>query len=187
MTDISNDGVSHINVYSRGQTWLGRQLSNFAHTPFHLPVLTQTMVDNQHAASVEGVWYWIGSGCQYPHLLQLSGYAAKKAGREYPRVSNERFPDMIRTAILHKLHDHPEITHALAMSKLPLYHYYVTRARACVTPPRANDWVIDWLRHIRELLWMEPTDSQEVITALIGTTAVYPRLPPGTLLSETTD
>jgi hypothetical protein len=33
----SEDGVTHINVYSRGNTELGRLLSNFAHTPFSHP------------------------------------------------------------------------------------------------------------------------------------------------------
>jgi hypothetical protein len=48
----SEDGVTHINVYSRGNTELGRLLSNFAHTPFSHPEFGEF-------ASVEGFWYWL--------------------------------------------------------------------------------------------------------------------------------
>ena len=33
-----NDGVDHINIYSRGKTQLGRMLSNFYLSPFNHPV-----------------------------------------------------------------------------------------------------------------------------------------------------
>lgn len=32
-----NDGITHINLYSKSRTVLGRQLSNFAHSPFKHP------------------------------------------------------------------------------------------------------------------------------------------------------
>ena len=47
-----NDGITHINVYSKGKTTLGRWLTNFAHTPIDT-------IDG-HFESIEGYWYWLG-------------------------------------------------------------------------------------------------------------------------------
>jgi len=55
MLDSKMDGVTHINIYSKGKTKLGRLLTNFAHTPF-------THAEYGQFASVEGFWYWIRDG-----------------------------------------------------------------------------------------------------------------------------
>lgn len=36
MINPLEDGITHINVYSKGATELGRLLTNFAHTPLHI-------------------------------------------------------------------------------------------------------------------------------------------------------
>ena len=46
-----NDGIDHINVFSKSRSKLGRMLSNFAHTPFTL--------DGVKFESVESWWYWM--------------------------------------------------------------------------------------------------------------------------------
>ena len=53
-----DDGRTHVNVYSRGRTSLGRDLSNFAHLPFEL--------DGLAFASVEGFWFWLVTGVDDP-------------------------------------------------------------------------------------------------------------------------
>ncbi len=74
MTFISEeDGITHINIYSKGKTELGRLMSNFALSPFSVP---------QHGEfkSIEGYWYWLSTGDE--SLRDLYGYEAKKAGRK---------------------------------------------------------------------------------------------------------
>jgi hypothetical protein len=58
------DGIDHINIYSRGKTEVGRQLSNFAHTPF-------THKDYGYFNSVEGLWYYLITGCKHENLSKM--------------------------------------------------------------------------------------------------------------------
>ena len=46
-----NDGIDHINVYSKGKTVLGRALSNFSYSRIRIPFLGTFL-------SVEAFWYW---------------------------------------------------------------------------------------------------------------------------------
>jgi hypothetical protein len=45
------DGVTHINIYSKGKTELGRWLTNFSYSPFNHPEYGKFL-------SMEGFWYW---------------------------------------------------------------------------------------------------------------------------------
>jgi hypothetical protein len=70
----SEDGIGHINVYSKAKTKLGRELSNFSFSPFTHP-------EDGKFNSIEGYWYWLG--CKQEKLRKVWGYAAKRLGREY--------------------------------------------------------------------------------------------------------
>jgi len=117
--DHNQDGVSHINVYSKGRTELGRLLSNFAHTPFVHPV-------HGRFASVEGYWYWLS--CKEDILKELHGYRAKKVGRE---LGGEDYQDgaafkmNICTDINCKIEQNPNISRMLEEIDLPLVHYFI--------------------------------------------------------------
>ena len=54
MFQPNEDGITHINICSKGKTELGRLLSNFAHTPFWLQGAGRF-------ESVEGYWFWLGT------------------------------------------------------------------------------------------------------------------------------
>jgi len=135
MEDIDpyEDGVTHINVYSKGNTEIGRLLSNFAHTPFTHPKYG-------HFESVEGLWYYLSSGCQGEELRELYGFEAKKVGRqimeniqwstvegkERPNEANEEFIEDIKEGIRQKLRENRDILNKLCKTQdLPLVHYYV--------------------------------------------------------------
>lgn len=110
------DGVTHINIYSKGQTDLGKWLSNFSRTPF--------ICDEGKFESIEGYWYWLGS--RDDRLRKLSGYQAKKLGSNLPRmIEVDNFETRIKKAIICKLKAHPYIFKALVDSELPFAHYYV--------------------------------------------------------------
>lgn len=73
------DGVDHINIFSKGQTPLGRFLSNFTHCPFQHPEFGAFN-------SIEGFWFWLGS--RDDKLRQLHSFAAKKYGQSTNRIVN---------------------------------------------------------------------------------------------------
>jgi len=51
--DPKEDRISHINVYSKSTTELGRKLTNFAR-------MTTPTANDGVFASVEAYWYWLG-------------------------------------------------------------------------------------------------------------------------------
>lgn len=141
--DPELDGVDHVNVYSKGRTWLGRMLSNFARTPFRHPA---------HGAfdSVEGFWYWLS--CRDDRLRYVAGYPAKRLGRELGGedwLDGEDFREEIRLALLSKLDQTPELWGALQDNHLPLAHYYAYGGK--VVPVPGADWILDYLNTLGEL------------------------------------
>jgi len=122
--DPALDGVTHVNVYNRGRTALGRDLSNFAPLGFALP-------DHGSFASVEGYWYWLTVPKDSPlrdRLRTLSGFTAKKLGRDLRGRDwdlNDAFRANIVRALNAKLDAHPELVTGIRATTLPFWHYYV--------------------------------------------------------------
>lgn len=121
--DPAMDGKTHINVYSRGKTRLGQDLSNFAPLGFALP-------DHGSFASVEGYWYWLTVPKDSPlrdRLRVLTGFAAKKLGRELRGKDRDVAADFrsnIVRALNAKLDAHPELVAGIKATTLPFTHYY---------------------------------------------------------------
>ena len=136
---IQNDGITHINVYSKGQTELGRFLSNFTHVPIE--------TEDGKFNSIEGYWYWLS--CKNDQLREVSGYEAKHLGRilggQYWQ-SSEEFQRKICSAIKNKLQT--SIAEELLIKNknilhLPLDHYYVYNNR--IHRPKEGKWVITYI------------------------------------------
>ena len=134
-----SDGTTHINIYSKGQTELGRMLSNFYHSPFNHPTY-----GNFH--SVEGFYYYLQIRMvaeefdaiwvykEIDKLKTLSNYDAKKKGQDIKSIFDEdmyfqidfnKFKKEIKKAIEMKLEQNENIKTKLIESTLPLDHYYV--------------------------------------------------------------
>lgn len=140
------DGYSHINVYSKGQTRLGKALSNFAPFKFIHPV-------DGECESVEGYYYYLATGRKYPHLKKLWGYEAKKEGKKYERVEVEDFLDLIKQAITCKIEQNDKLKNALKQSNLPLTHYFFYgEIDNCKVIPDKDPWLTDHLEQIRKAL-----------------------------------
>ena len=147
------DGVDHINIYSQGETELGRLLSNFAHTPFVHP-------DLGAFESVEGLWYWLGAseeGSGKTKLRCVYGFTAKRMGRELPRskerLSEEVFRETIFAAFEAKLAANPRIRSLLINSTLPLAHYYVYGKKGNTIKRDAGyEWQVEWWEKKRSQL-----------------------------------
>lgn len=149
------DGIDHINIYSRGATWLGREASNFSRCRMVVP-------DHGTFNSIEGYWYWLLTG--YDHLRALTGHDAKKIGRETlkrnPGVRPDDFESRIKTAIREKVRQNLDLSRALADSTLPFTHYYVMTNRhtgqSNVIDANNHPWLIHEWECIRAELRGEP-------------------------------
>ena len=67
-----DDGITHINIYSKARTELGKWLSNFSYSPIK--------IENELFNSIEAYFYWLI--CKDDRLKLLYGYNAKKLGKE---------------------------------------------------------------------------------------------------------
>ncbi len=142
MIDPRLDGVDHVNVYSKGQTSLGRFLTNFAQTPIE--------TEDGPFQSIEGYWYWLST--KDDHLRKLFGFEAKRYGRLVNGVDwleNEEFKQKILRAIDQKLKSYPIYHHYLTRCELPLKHYYIVKGK--VIEPKLGKWIIDHLNSYRRI------------------------------------
>lgn len=144
----SKDGVTHINVYSKGHTAIGRFLSNFALAPFQHR-------QHGHFDSVEGYWYWLST--RVDELRHLSGWQAKQRGREIrtrmPTLIDEPdFQEFVLEAIRQKLRQHPAWWPKLVETgDLPFTHYYVFNHKV-IDVTTKNQWQLDEIARIRGIL-----------------------------------
>lgn len=121
------DGIDHVNMYSKGNTNLGRFLTNFAHTPIDL--------EDGHFESIEAYWYWLSIPAYAPErdiLAGMYGWKAKDMGRKlrkkYRPVHIPDFEERIRKAVRTKLRTHTAWQSSPYVN-LPIEHYYVYNNR----------------------------------------------------------
>ncbi len=150
MFDPAEDGITHINIYSKSQSDLGRLLSNFAFTPFKHP---------RHGKfnSIEGYWFWLQSkpSFQRESLRILTGAPAKSLGQkllaEYKQGDPE-FRSDIAEAISCKTYQHYKIYKALKETALPFTHYYVYGNRKV---DAGFTWLVDLWEERRRIIHNE--------------------------------
>ena len=148
MVDPNDDGLTHINIYSRGKTQLGRWMSNFTHSPFTHPRYGQF-------ASMEAYWYWISTGMQHDDLRRFYGATAKSVGiRHLPvKIDDETFKNHIRDALRLKIAQNKKLCEAMRQSTLPFRHYYVHDGNPpMVNEPKRHLWQMEALEEIRACL-----------------------------------
>lgn len=138
------DGITHINVYSKGKTELGRWLTNFAHSPIDT-------VDG-HFESIEGYWYWLGTThSDRENLRFLYGFKAKELGKKLKSIeqqNNDDFKPKILNAIKIKLYNNPRMMDLLFQNSLPLVHYYVygeNSENPKIVEPSEGKWILEYL------------------------------------------
>jgi hypothetical protein len=159
--DPQDDGITHINIYSKAKTFLGRQLSNFAYTPI---VLKEGLFN-----SIEAYWYfaqlelWCENDSrptseELMDLKHRSGYYAKKYGKELcikyfkggaiTLQQDEEFKDKILTALNAKAEQTPNLKGMLAVSELPFTHYYCFGSK--VIEPKQYYWQVEFWEKLRK-------------------------------------
>jgi hypothetical protein len=140
-----DDGITHINVYSKGKTELGRFLSNFADC--------NVMTEDGPFRTIEGYWYWLSVSKEDPwrdKLRLTSGWDSKKLGRELRGndwLKTQSFKDKIRKAIFIKIVSNQAMLEQFVVTKLPFTHYYIYGNKIMDVPEAG--WImefIEWLR-----------------------------------------
>ena len=172
----SDDGKTHINIYSGGKTELGRFLSNFASTP----------VQTKHGAfaSLEGYYHWrrlyevidsLAFG-RANHLRDISvlrdlvGTAAQQAGRKlrtYFRrigittndIPSQAVRDDFKEALIAKVKQH-DMVDVLVTSTLPFTHYYCYKGGLLHYEKHYN-WLSDLAEELRDELTEEVAKQWE--------------------------
>jgi hypothetical protein len=138
------DGITHINVYSKGKTKLGRSLTNFARIGFTHP--RYGMFE-----SIEGFWYWLKTGMIHDELRVLHGFKANEEGKKIEKIDVCDFEQQIKEAIFYKVEQCPALIEALKESTLPFSHYYYYGdPNNCKIIANDNSkWFVDYLELIR--------------------------------------
>jgi hypothetical protein len=132
--DPEQDGITHINVYSKARTLLGQKLSHFAYSPFIHPVY-----GDFH--SLEAFWHWLSTGRCHDFLRYLSGAVAKTSGGSLPKVPLDTFDVEFAQALNLRIDQDIELQQLLKHSVLPFTHYYVMSDRVLV--PSKHQWVLN--------------------------------------------
>ena len=149
--DPKRDGIDFINVYSRGNTKLGRFLSNMYYAPIDTPY--------GRFDTIEGYWHYLSLSDNCPDKEQLKtadGFHARKIGQslreQYGTVERDDFETLISDALSEKLalyiDDWDE--EYVKIGGVPLKHYYVSSNGKTVDLTRRYKWMLDLLdRYMR--------------------------------------
>jgi hypothetical protein len=145
------DGINHINIYSKGQTELGRWLSNFTFHPIK--------IDDIVFKSIETYWYYLLTNDS--KILNTFGYKSKELGKQimkdknlpsyfdFNSVKKEEFELKIKNALDTKLKSNKDRLISFGRETLPFAHYYVYGGRKFNA---GHDWIIQHLEKRRQFL-----------------------------------
>lgn len=141
MVDPNEDGISHINVYSKGKTNLGRFLSNFADC--------NVLTDDGMFRTIEGYWYWLS--CRDERLRQTEGWESKKLGRQLRCPDWNKDPEFegkIARAILTKMMQPWCLEQLHRSGTRPFMHYYVYGTKVVMV--KEGLWMMTLMNDFRD-------------------------------------
>lgn len=143
--DYLSDGISHINMYSKAKTELGKMLSHFSQLGFVHP-------DYGTFGSLESYWYWCSTGKKYDQLKELHGFNAKSIGRGFPKVQYEGFQKDIEVGIELRFLQNTHFLELFKNSTLPLKHYYLYGIGPDVKAvfPKESSWLEGYYEKLRK-------------------------------------
>jgi hypothetical protein len=145
-----DDGMTEINVYTKGRTRLGRLLTNLSDLPVNHPVYGMFR-------TAEGLWYYLKTGCKHESLRAMSGFDAKKFGNTLEVVWNQDFKEQFLIGVRAKVMDNEELKELLRGSDMPFVHYYYFGSPYADKPPkvicpRDSDWQMEFFEELRREL-----------------------------------
>ena len=139
------DGLTHINIYSRSNDHLGRMLSHFYYSPFNHPVFGPFNC-------MEGLWHWVKSQERDDKLRGMTGWKAKEHGKLMTKRYLKNFQEIIMAANFYKIEQNPLLKELMINSNLPFEHYYIHGPAKLVIMPDSCEWLIKGFEQIRTLL-----------------------------------
>jgi len=142
---VKQDGHTHINVYSRGLTDLGRMLAHFTFSPFVHPYYGPFN-------SMEGFWYYIKARKPEDALRTLHGWEAKELGKKLEHIRRPNFKELIVEANYHKVVQNPRLLAAMKNSVLPFDHYYLYGPGKILIRPNGFEWLVEGFEQIRTMV-----------------------------------
>lgn len=139
----NEDGITHINIYSKAQTPLGRGLSNWD--------ICNIETSMGKFKTIEGLIFFMGSFDG--RFRDMTGFDAKYNGNKLDRsirIPEEIFKEKIIEAMWAKLYRSKPLLNLLKESTLPLVHYYNYSGKMIFAPKW--DWQVQEWEKIREEL-----------------------------------
>lgn len=115
--DPTQDGVDHINVYSGGNTLLGKRLSNMHAISFIHP-------EHGEFGCLEGFWWFLATGMKDISYRTMYGLEARVKGKKEEKVHLDDFAQRFIEAIYLRLKQNPGLLAEVKANKLPYKHYY---------------------------------------------------------------
>lgn len=166
MYSPEDDGKTHVNVYSKSKSLLGRKLSNFNPEPV-------CVGSDGLFKCLEGYWYWLRITLHDPEwfkqhpifehqLRNARGFEAKKLGRAHcatlkipnTKEVSEVFKTKFKVAMRQKLLQHNTVKELLLDNTLPFTHYYVIEKdnKTISVPVKTHLWQLDYWKELKEEL-----------------------------------
>ena len=149
---IEDDGVTHINVWVKGKTELGRALSHFFESPFIHPFFGPFV-------SMEGFWHYIQSEERPDILRSLSGIAAKKKGKALTWAYVDNFHEIINGGNFYKIEQNPHLKEMFVNSTLPFDYYYLFTPKGdaaglapTIVRPSGYEWLVAGFEENRKMM-----------------------------------
>ncbi len=139
----NDDGITHINIFSKGNTELGKRLSHFSNAPFIHPYFGPFKC-------MEGFWYYLRAVKPDDKLRELVGSEAKFYGKNLETRFLNNFQTLIIDANYQKIVQNPDIRKLMIESTLPFDHYYTFGIKQVRLPQFV--WLIEGFEEIRRKL-----------------------------------
>lgn len=149
---VGVDGVDFYNIYSKGETELGRRASHFAYSEFVHPVYGSFK-------SMEAFWVFVKledpEDPEMQILRTMVGYQAKAFGRTVKTKKIENFHQIINSGNWHKFNQNPVLKQLMVESDLPFKHYYLSANGQVTIRPLGYDWLLEGFEEIRKRLKLQ--------------------------------
>lgn len=159
-----DDGITHVNIYTKGKTNLGKMLSNFHQCDI--------IIDGIKYRTVEHYWQWakaiyVNDLATATSILKMrSAASVKKAGSDLNTkhgilsiyVKSEVFRELIRKAITLKVHSNASLKKLLTYNIRPFTHYYVYNNTA-IEQDTHYGWMLNHIERLQLSLQREYLDQ----------------------------
>lgn len=151
---VGVDGVDYINIYSKGETELGRKTSHFSYGHFVHPELGEF-------DSMEAFWIFAKAADQedpeVQKLRKLVGYQAKLAARTIKTRHVENFHELILSGNWHKFNQNQDLKDLMVNfhPELPFQHFYIASNGKTTIRPLGYEWLIKGFEDIRKRLILQ--------------------------------